>query len=482
MTVTTPPRKRDIERDSELERRVAELEAQAEQALIEEARRMARRRRRRNGVAVLLVACAGVAAFIGFGGTGGGGAGGVALADGSGVEGLAAAAASSLSALPAGAAPQAFAFDPRRPNIVYVTSANGGVHVFKTTDGGRHWQPTGARGAGWAGDILSLTADSEHPGTLYAGSDTAVYKTVNGGRSWRPFNEGLFPLPGARVCYRLAPYVKPTCVKQPWHFGTAGTTNWNRGNGWVGDIAVDPADSSVVYAAAGEVRKSTDGGRSWKAMHLPYAKNWHEVARIAIAPTRPASIYAIAHTNMVSNSTAIYKSTDAGSHWHATGGPNPGLPTSGSHGSTDELVVDPRHPQTIYAAIGGMVLKTTDGGDHWQSITDGLPPRDASSPPFGLPAGNVTSLAADPQRPGTLYVGLHTGLYEGSIYTTTDAGHSWTLVLKGAVIAALAVNPARPTTIWAAAWGGKTEQNGTQTWQPRIYRSTNRGRTWASAP
>ena len=306
MTVTAPPREPEIEPEVISSGAWPNLKA-----LIEEARQRARRRRRRNGAVALLVAGAGVAAFIGFGGHGGGSAGGVALADGgSGANGRTPTAAPSLGALPAVARPWGFAFDARQPNVVYVTSAHAGgsTHIYKTTDGGRHWQPTGARGANWASDVLSLTADPVISGTLYVGTDTAIYKSVDGGDSWHPFKEGLFPEPGGRVCYRLAPYTKPTCVKPPYHFGTPGETNWARNAGWVLDVAVDPADSSVVYAAAEEVRKSTDGGHTWKAMHLPYAKHWYSAAEIVIAPTRPEAIYTIAHSNQMLKSTAIYKS------------------------------------------------------------------------------------------------------------------------------------------------------------------------------
>jgi len=196
MSVTSPPRRPEIEQVRDLEQRVADLEA-----LIEEARRRARLRRMRNAAALVVVASAGVAGLIGFGGRSGGGAGSAALADGSGAGGQARTPAPSLAALPAGARPQVFAFDPRRPSVVYVASAHdrGGAYVYKTTDGGRHWQPTAARGTGWISDILSLTSDPQHPGTLYAGTDTAVYKTEDGGRSWRPFNQGLFPANGGHT-------------------------------------------------------------------------------------------------------------------------------------------------------------------------------------------------------------------------------------------------------------------------------------------
>ena len=75
-----------------------------------------------------------------------------------------------LAALPPDAgSPQAFAFHPRRPDIVYVLTVSyphGATrgHVYKTTDGGQHWHATATRGIGWTGDVLSLAADPRHPG------------------------------------------------------------------------------------------------------------------------------------------------------------------------------------------------------------------------------------------------------------------------------------------------------------------------------
>jgi hypothetical protein len=91
-----------------------------------------------------------------------------------------------------------------------------------------------------------------------------------------------------------------------------------RRNGWVLDIAVDPLDSSVVYSGADGVRKSVDGGHTWKTVFLPYpTQNRGSVAvpEIAIAPGRPESIYALASQPPLSR-TVLSKSTDAGGTWH----------------------------------------------------------------------------------------------------------------------------------------------------------------------
>src|SRR5580765_5767481 len=178
MSVTSPPLGPEIKPDRGLDQRVADLEA-----LIEEARRRALRRRMRNGAAALLVVAGGAAALIGFGGQGGGGAGTAALAHAPGAQAAAANAGSPpLGALPpdAGRA-ESFAFDPRKPQIVYVLTvgyANGTVRsrVFKTTDGGARWQATATEGGDWVGSNEVLTADPRHPGTLYAGTERAVYK------------------------------------------------------------------------------------------------------------------------------------------------------------------------------------------------------------------------------------------------------------------------------------------------------------------
>ena len=377
-----------------------------------------------------------------------------------------------LAPLPADNEASAFAFDPRRPNVVYVASpdARGGVYVFKTTDNGRHWGLTGARGIGWRSDILSLTADPLHSGTLYAGTDTAVYKTVNGGRSWKAFKQGLFPrrhkfcwsTGSGRQCWNYFPY-----------YGTPGKTNWNRNNGWVLDIAVEPTHRNVVYSATDGVRKSTDGGRTWIRVFKPRRWKWSMVTRIAIAPTKPESIYAIAHRSGT-GATAIYKSTDAGRTWQMTGGAHSSLPPSCCGDSSDALAADPRNPQTLYAAIGNTVLATTDGGASWQPKAN------------GLPAGDITSLAVDPRRSGTVYASAVVNLNKvkpenvaGGIYKTTNGGRTWSEVVSGIGVGKIAVDPARPSTIYATGWASwdKTHPD-----KMRLLRSTDGGRTWAISP
>ena len=459
MTVTTPPRNEiDRENDRDLEERVGELEA-----LIEEARRRARRRRIRNGAAAALAA--GIVMLISFGGDGDGDDVAAALAPLPGPQSPVpnTQATPPLGGLPTGIGIQSFAFDPRTPDTVYAAAmgvtengrntpgyvSNTRGYVYKTVDGGQHWEPTATTGAGWT-RADALAADARHPGTLYAGNVVAVYKTVDGGRNWRPWNKGLFPPPGPR---RSATY------------GTPGTISWHRGEGWIGDIEVDPAKSNIVYSAADAVRKSTDGGHTWKTVFQPPAPSWvrASVGRLVIAATRPETIYAMVDGY---GPTSIYKSTDAGASWQSTGGGRGAFPDD--YGMPTALAVDPQQPTTVYAATNHMVVKTTDAGASWRSVMHSRPDQ------------HVMSLAVDPQQPDTVYAGVHAAGGTGGVYETTDGGRTWRLAVSTVAIDAIAINPSRPTTIYAAGWGGPDAAD--PMGNTRLLRSTDRGRTWTIAP
>jgi photosystem II stability/assembly factor-like uncharacterized protein len=415
----------------------------------------------RNGIAAALAA--GLVLFISFGGDGDGGGVAATLAPLPGPQSPVpnTQATPPLGSLPAGIGVYSFAFDPQQPDIVY--AAGMGVtkngrntpdyvsdtrgYVYKTVDGGQHWQPTATTGKGWT-RADALAADPRRPGTLYAGNVIAVYKTVDGGRNWRPWNRGLFPPPGPL---------------RYGHYGTPGTLNWNRGEGHVTDIAVDPANSKIVYAAADGVRKSTDGGHTWKMVFQPSPPHMVLLGRLVIAATRPETIYVIVHRY---GSTSIYKSTDAGASWHATGGREGVFPSR--YGWPTAFAVDPQKPTTVYAAIDHTVVKTTNAGASWQPIM------------YSQGEQVVTSLAVDPQQPDRVYAGVHTGEGSGAIYETSDGGHTWRLEVSTVAVYAIAVNPSRPTTIYAAGWGGPnaTDPMG----NTRLLRSTNRGNTWTIAP
>ncbi|MEZ4921319.1 MAG: hypothetical protein R2792_19625 [Saprospiraceae bacterium] len=81
--------------------------------------------------------------------------------------------------------------NPQDPNIIYMATGDGdgfdtySVGVYKTTNGGNTWQPTGLV---WDVDdynvIRKMLIHPSNPNILFAATSEGVYRTTNGGSSW----------------------------------------------------------------------------------------------------------------------------------------------------------------------------------------------------------------------------------------------------------------------------------------------------------
>ena len=192
------------------------------------------------------------------------------------------------------------------------------------------------------------------------------------------------------------------------------------------------------------------------------AHPWHgsgyitAVASAPPTPTTPNTLYA------GTDDRGVFKSTDGGTNWNATGPTNIGI---------TYLRIDPQAASTIYAGTrGGGILRTADGGENWEAINTGL---------------YITDLAIDPQAPRTLYAAS-----VSAVFKSTDGGTSWiaTSLTGGGYssILALAIVPqteTTPTTLYAGLhylippdeWEGGGE------WV-EVYRSTDGGASWGFVP
>ncbi|HET9225679.1 MAG TPA: hypothetical protein VFR31_03370 [Thermoanaerobaculia bacterium] len=86
------------------------------------------------------------------------------------------------------------AFDPSDPNVVYATYSNfGGVHVWKSTDGGATWTGIDGLGRGALPDlpVNVIAVDPEDSRHLYIGTDLGVFVSKDGGANWLVENTGF---------------------------------------------------------------------------------------------------------------------------------------------------------------------------------------------------------------------------------------------------------------------------------------------------
>jgi len=160
----------------------------------------------------------------------------------------------------------------------------------------------------------------------------------------------------------------------------------------IGALAIAPSNPEIIWIGTGEdfnarlshpgngIYKSTDAGKTWQHMGL---KESQHISVILVHPENPEIVYAAVMGNLFSanEERGVFKSTDGGLNWKKV------FFIDENTGVID-LVADPSNPEILYAATyekyrypwhfenGGeqsAIYKTTDGGENWVKLTNGLP-------------------------------------------------------------------------------------------------------------
>lgn len=319
----------------------------------------------------------------------------------------------------------------------------------------------------YGGTVLALAAAPSRPGLVYAGLEPGgVFRSPDAGRTWTFAGGGLVE---TRVNHLAVHPRLPTIAYAATDRGAFKTNDagasWARISGvlWFTRVAVDPRSPRFVYAAplGAPLLRSADGGATWVELQASPLG----VRSIAIDPARSQTIYAAA-------ADAPFKSTDRGATWTRI---DRGLPAGFP---ADLIAVDPRSPRILFVAAAGQgwgLFKSTDGGATWKPSQRGLGlawVRDLVFDPAGATLyavivrdeivrivtsgnGGATWRPAGAQSFGALLAtrfGLLGGTYGRGVFASSDRGATWQPSndgLSALQISAFAIGDQSPPRLYA---------------------------------
>jgi len=249
-----------------------------------------------------------------------------------------------------------------------------------------------------SGRIADFAVSPTDPATYYVASASGgLWKTENGGTTFEPIFE-------------------------------------SQGSYSIGVVEVDPNNPHVVWVGTGEnngqralgygdgLYKSVDGGKSWTKVGLERSEH---IGSILIRPDDGDVVYAAAQGPVWApgGERGLYRTIDGGKSWTRI------LEISENTG-VNEVHMDPRDPNVLYASAwqrrrhvwtwisGGPesgLYKSTDGGESWEKVTNGLP---------GGDVGRI-GLCVSPADPDYVYAIVEASGDSGGFFRSTDRGGSF---------------------------------------------------------
>jgi photosystem II stability/assembly factor-like uncharacterized protein len=212
--------------------------------------------------------------------------------------------------------------DPVTDSLMYAVS-RGGQEVYKSINRGGSYFRVGAGFGGLGAWNYPLVLSPSHRSILYFGR-SRVYKTTDRGGAWSVTGGGA-DLDGNPALSMAISSTSPDTVlvgtapgpTRPHIFRTTnGGGTWSDVTGWLPnrypmDLAIDPTDSRIVYAAFGgfdtmRVAKSTDAGETWRdiSQNLPNVPT----TAVVVDPFAPEHVY-------LGNDIGVFVSTNGGNGW-----------------------------------------------------------------------------------------------------------------------------------------------------------------------
>ena len=299
-----------------------------------------------------------------------------------------------------------------------------------------------------AGRTVGISGVADQPNVFYIGvNNGGVWKTTDYGHTWKPI------------------------------FDAENT-------GSVGDVAVAPSNSNVIYVGSGEgiqrpdlsigngLYKSSDAGKTWTNLGLHDAQ---QMGGISIDPTNENRIFvaALGHPYGPNKERGVYRSLDGGKTLEQV------LYIDENTGAV-QVLIDPNHTNIVFATIWAArqgpwengawdgeasgLYKSIDGGNTWKKITKGFP----TTKENGL--GRIGFTIA-PSNSNRMYATVDAAK-KGGIYRSDDAGESWYLLTsdgrlwgRGSDFAEVKADPKNEDIVYSANVVMWKSKDGGKNWE-----------------
>jgi photosystem II stability/assembly factor-like uncharacterized protein len=249
-----------------------------------------------------------------------------------------------------------------------------------------------------AGRIADIAIDPSRPATWYvAVGSGGLWKTTNAGTTFAPIFDD-----------------KPSYS--------------------IGCISVDPRQSDTIWVGTGEnvagrhvgygdgVYCSKDGGKTFEHLGL---KGSEHISKILIDPRDSRTVFVAAQGPLWSpgGERGLFKTTDGGATWK-------NVLSKGPYTGVTDVVQDPSQPDTLYAATHQRhrtvwalldtgsesgIYKSTDGGETWRELTEGLPSGNKGKIALGISA----------QKNHVVYASIELPNRKGGFYRSENRGESF---------------------------------------------------------
>jgi photosystem II stability/assembly factor-like uncharacterized protein len=373
--------------------------------------------------------------------------------------------------------------DPADPQRVYAvlwdhrrtpakrTYGGVGSGVFRSTDGGLTWQRLegGLPPSGPDVGRIGIGISKSEPGRMYAivnstaGPFASFHTSADGGTTWTrlPEPDVLKSSQSSFGWWFGKIWVNPDDGRHVHVAGVPLMTTKDGGANWTADSASihvdhhamvwDPRYPTRVYLGndGGVYRSDADGNGGWiKAEYEP----WTQFYSAAISPQDTTRLSGGTQDNgslrswngpsfneylggdgeeniiNPANKNNVFACYQYGNCFRSTDGGDTmtyftPATTADRRNWFTPVQFDPTDPKVLYYG-GNRLNRSTDGGVTWTPISPDLtggPGQD------NYPFGTITTVAAAPSDPRTIWVGTD----DGRVWITRDLGGTWTKVLEG---------------------------------------------------